>query len=68
MTKKNRFWNEQYFLESFLFFNTRFTIETPIHYIARTSKIEDLLSRKNVSSSVVRREGSSIYLIKHEPK
>lgn len=36
---EKRFWNEQYYLENFLRFNSRFAVEMPIYYLIQNSKI-----------------------------
>jgi hypothetical protein len=35
---QKRFWNEQYYLENFLRFNSTFTIQMPIYYLIKQSK------------------------------
>ena len=62
MTKEKRFWNEQYFLESFLSYNRNFRIEAAVHYLARDGAVDRLLSNRNLGPDVVRREGASLYL------
>ena len=37
MTVQKRFWNEQYFLETFLAFNDSFEITLPLHLLMRQS-------------------------------
>ncbi len=36
---EKRFWNEQYYLENFLRFNTAFTVEMPIYYLMKKSTL-----------------------------
>jgi hypothetical protein len=36
---EKRFWNEQYYLENFLRFNTAFTIQMPIYYLIKKSTL-----------------------------
>jgi methyltransferase family protein len=62
MTKEKRFWNEQYFLESFLSYNKNFRIEAAVHSLARDGAVDRLLSNRNLGPDVVRREGTSLYL------
>lgn len=38
MTEQRRFWNEQYFLENFLAFNSRFEVTLPLHMLMRQSE------------------------------
>jgi hypothetical protein len=66
MTKEKRFWNEQYFLESFLSYNRNFRIEAAVHYLARDGAADRLLSNRNLGPDVVRREGASLYLTRKE--
>jgi hypothetical protein len=62
MVKRKQFWNEQYFLESFLSFNSDFRIEAPIHYLARDGAADRMFSTRNVDPDVVGRNGQSLYL------
>jgi hypothetical protein len=62
MLKRKQFWNEQYFLESFLSFNEDFRIEAPIHYIVREGSADHMLCQRNYGPEVIRREGASLYL------
>lgn len=62
MLKEKRFWNEQYFLESFLSFNRDFRIEAPIHYLARDGAADRMLTERNCGPDIIRREGASLYL------
>jgi Methyltransferase domain len=36
---ETRFWNEQYYLENFLRFNSKFEVEMPIYYLIQNSKV-----------------------------
>jgi len=62
MVKSKRFWNEQYFLESFLSFNTDFKIEAAMHYFARDGAADRMLSERNYGPDIVNRQGSSLYI------
>jgi hypothetical protein len=62
MVKRKQFWNEQYFLESFLSFNTDFKIEAALHYLARDGAADRLLSERNYGPDIIRRDGASLYI------
>jgi Methyltransferase domain len=62
MIKIKRFWNEQYFLESFLSHNADFRVRVPLHYLARSGVSDRMLSAQNLDPGVVRRHGQSLYL------
>jgi hypothetical protein len=38
MVKDKRFWNEQYFLECFLMFNSAFEVQLPVNFLVRQSE------------------------------
>ncbi len=45
-TDQKRFWNEQYFLEMFLMFNSAFEVHLPLHLLARqSSKMAEAVKR-----------------------
>jgi methyltransferase family protein len=62
MVKRKQFWNEQYFLEAFLSFNTEFKIEAALHYLARDGAADRLLSEQDYGPDIVKREGASLYI------
>lgn len=62
MLKRRQFWNEQYFLESFLSYNRQFRIEAALHYLVRQGAAERLLTQQGCGPDIIRREGASIYL------
>jgi hypothetical protein len=62
MLSRRQFWNEQYFVESFLAYNRNFHVETPIHFLVRSGAIDAVLSARACPPETVRREGQSLYL------
>jgi hypothetical protein len=63
LTKRRLFWNEQYFLETFLAFNDVFRIEAPLHYLSRRRQVRSMLADKG-SGQINPSEGGSLYLLK----
>lgn len=60
---ENRFfWNEQYFLECFLMFNSVFQIHLPVHYLARSSSAVVEAIRRLPLDERFEFSGSSFYL------
>jgi len=47
LVRHRRFWNEQYYFESFMAFNSDFKIACPIFYLARTGALRQLAERVN---------------------
>ncbi|MGA2351163.1 MAG: class I SAM-dependent methyltransferase [Terracidiphilus sp.] len=47
LVNDKRFWNEQYYFESFIAFNHAFQIECPLFYLARTGSLKQLAGRLN---------------------
>jgi Methyltransferase domain len=62
MLKQKLFWNEQYFLESFLSYNTDFRIDAPLNYVAQDGAADRMLSAHGIAPDVVGRWGCSLYL------
>ena len=58
------FWNEQYFLESFLSFNDAFQVTAPMHYLARQNEVRQLLAKRQSGPDSIRPEAASFYLLK----
>ena len=47
MVKKKQFWNEQYFFESFIAFNSAFRIDCPMYFLFRAGSLKQLAERLN---------------------
>ena len=62
MTKRKRFWNEQYFLEEFLRFNREFQVLLPVHLLARESTSVRTFMDDTFSSVGFRADGHSFYI------
>jgi len=61
MVKQKRFWNEQYFFESFIAFNSAFRIECPMFYLFRTGSLKQLAERLN-APQLAAAKGGAVWL------
>ncbi len=59
-----RFWNEQYFLECFLMFNSAFEVLLPMNLLTRQSKAMGEAAHRLRLSEKFRFRGSSFYLLR----
>jgi SAM-dependent methyltransferase len=64
LVDRKQFWNEQYFVESFLSFNEAFRIDMPLHYVSRTDAVRDLVKAQGYWLEVEHSEATSLYLEK----
>jgi hypothetical protein len=58
MVKKKQFWNEQYFFESFIAFNSAFRIECPMYFLFRAGSLKQLAERLNALEFAVATGGA----------
>lgn len=66
IVKEKRFWNEQYFLETFLMFNAAFAVHLPVHLLARQSPAVVEAVRRLPLDPRFEFSGSSFYLRRTE--
>jgi hypothetical protein len=59
---EKRFWNEQYYLENFLRFNTAFTVEMPIYYLMKRSTASAEAYRAICKHKGAKADGYSFYI------
>lgn len=60
--KDKRFWNEQYYLELFMRFNSKFNITMPIYYLIRNSNLFQEKCKSICTYENFKFAGSSLYL------
>ena len=61
---EKRFWNEQYYLENFLRYNTTFTVKIPVYYLTRKSSKLKAICELICQYNDFQRQGASFYLRK----
>ena len=61
MVERKQFWNEQYFLEGFLAFNDRFSVEAPIHYVLREGTVIRLIEERGVPTERIKPDGKNFH-------
>ena len=64
LVDRKQFWNEQYFVESFLSFNEAFRIDMPLHYVSRTDAVREMVKAHGYWPEVEYSEATSLYLEK----